>query len=319
MEINNKRNTGKYMKRRSCGKMSMESKKKLYFSKSQESGWNLKPSARISIIMPRLSSISILISLTLLILSFFTLLPAKGFPMDLPDITYITQTAREKHENLKAAIPNIALVQESITVTDKDNITSIIKSFKQGEKFRMEAEITSKLNQGKKAITIYDGTDYWTISSGVKTRLSEDMKKKIQTTAERKWWDLLPDGAEIKGIEKIDESECYLIAPGKVSPPKVEKNSINRLWIDKEKLMLRKVESIGLKGEIYIMVISDFRTIKDNIEIPFKVMTYKDNKLVSTVTTKSCEINNGGFPSKYFDANAEQDINIKEVIKELFD
>jgi len=240
------------------------------------------------------------VRLVLVICVVFLLGTTQSLAQDLASIIKEAQTRYAKSEQ---EIKDMAIAEEMKMVTEQGEMTSQVKMFKKGNKFRMEmamqvpeAEEIPQGMGGMQTIIIYDGKDTWMVSSFMgKKKLSPEEGKEYLT--ERNWWELVSEKGKIVGTEKVDKRECYVVEmeKGKESP-------FTKLWLDKKSLDLVKAESIGSEGETVLVVNSDFRKIKGDWEMAYKREIYVDGELMSTSLVKSVDINKG-LSDDLFDPN----------------
>jgi outer membrane lipoprotein-sorting protein len=234
-----------------------------------------------------------------LVVALITLLlgVSHGLAADWPSIL---KQGKAKHTNFEKEIKDMAIVQESTMITPERKITSEMKLFSKGEKFRMETKTempeASPGMGGMETTMIYDGKDMWMISPFMgKKKLPKEKEKEHQ--AERNWWGMVSEKAKIVGTEKVGNRECYV-----VDFTEQKDSHFDKVWLDKKNLVLTKAESKGAKGKAIISRYSDFRKIKGEWEMPYKTEIYEGNKLLSTTLVKSLQVNKG-LSDDLFDPN----------------
>ena len=126
------------------------------------------------------------------------------------------------------------------------------------------------------------------------------------------WWELISEKTKIVGTEQVGGRECYVVEI------KEEESPFTRMWLDKENLVLIKGEYKEAEGEITLWVYSDFKKIKDNWEIPYKIQMYVDGNLAGSLLVKSLEINKG-LSDDLFDPDKVKikGFNIEEMMKKM--
>lgn len=220
-----------------------------------------------------------------------------GLAADWPSIL---KQGKAKYAEFDKEVKDMAIVQESTMVTPEGKVTSEMKLFSKGKKFRMETKTqmpeSSPGMGGMETIMIYDGKDMWMISPFMgKKKLPEEKEKEHQ--AEKNWWGMVSEKAKIVGTEKVGNRECYV-----VEIKEKKESHFDKVWLDKKNLVLTKAESKGAKGKAIISLYSDFRKIKGDWEMPYKTEIYEGNKLMSTTLVKSLKINKG-LSDDLFDPN----------------
>jgi len=213
---------------------------------------------------------------------------SRGFTQDWSSILKQAEAKYAKFEN---EVKDMTIVQEMKVVAPEGEMVSEIKMLKKGEKFRMETRMRApeapEMPEGIETVVIYDGKDTWMISPLMgKKKLSGEEGKEYQK--ERNWWELVSEKAKIVGTEKVGERECYV-----VQREEGGEYPFTKLWLDKKNLNLTKGESKGPKKETIVWILSDFRKIKGDWEMPYKTEVYMDDKLISTSLVKTLEINQG--------------------------
>jgi outer membrane lipoprotein-sorting protein len=220
-----------------------------------------------------------------------------GLAADWPSIL---KQGKARHAKFEKEVKDMAIVQESEMVTPKGKVTSEMKLFSKGKKFRIETKTempeTSQGMGAMEAIMIYDGKDMWMISPFMgKKKLPKEKEKEHQ--AEMNWWGMASEKAKIVGTEKVGKRECYV-----VELKEKKESHFDKVWLDKKNLVLTKAESRGAEGKAIISLYSDFRKIKGDWEMPYKTEIYEGNKLMSTTLVKSLQVNKG-LSDDLFDPN----------------
>jgi len=235
----------------------------------------------------RIDSLGVKVSLLTLIIVFF------GLGQVLTqDFSTLIKEAETRDAKFEKEVKDMTVVQEIKTFTTEGEMTSEVETLRKGDKFRMETKpvmtegiVTQKSSEMETAV-VSNGQDTWMISPIVgKKEISEEEVTTYETGQD--WRDLVSEKGKIVGIEKVAEKECYVVEiQGKESPFK-------KLWLDKTSLNLIKSESKGPKGETILMLNSDFRKIKGDLEMPYKTEVFVDSNLISSSAVKSMEINKG--------------------------
>ena len=232
------------------------------------------------------------------------------------DWSSILEQAEAKYAKFEKEIKDMTIVQEMKEITPEGEMTSETKMLRKGNKFRMDTTTqmpeTPDMPEGMETVIIYDGKDTWMISSFMgKKKLSGEEEKEYQI--ERDWWDLVSEKAKIVGTEKVDKRECYVVEmeEGGESP-------FTKLWFDKKNLDLIKYEVNGPEGETIVLIYSDFRKIKGDWEMPYKIEFYMDDKLMSTSLIKSLELNTG-LSDDLFDPNKVKvkGFDVEEMMRKM--
>ena len=169
--------------------------------------------------------------------------------------------------------------------------TSVLYS--KGERFRVEVSMEGMEDAGVPAemagmttIVIGDGTNAWIVNP---------MMGKSQIPAEegakyRGQWscsDYVPVAAEIIGSEKIGGRDCYVLSVLD------ESSDYAKLWIDQKSFILMKMEGKPQEGVASMILLSDYRKVSGDFEMPYRTEMYSGKELISTSVVKSVEVNKG--------------------------
>ncbi|MDD5223782.1 MAG: outer membrane lipoprotein-sorting protein [bacterium] len=229
---------------------------------------------------------------------------------DWPDIL---KQLKSTQESFQGEIKDMTLAQEIKMDTPNGEMTQEMKLFRKGDKYRWENKMQGGQMSGSMETTvIYDGKDTWMISPFTgKKKMNDNEQKQYQ--GQRDWWNQFSDKTAITGSETVGGRDCYVVA---VNDP--QKSSFTRIWVDKKSLNFIKGEIKNSKGEISEMINSDFRKIKGDREMPYKMEMFTKGKLLSSATVKSVEINKG-LPDDLFSAEKIQakGMDFKSIMKGL--
>lgn len=204
---------------------------------------------------------------------------------DWPDIL---KQLKSTQAGFQGEIKDMTWIQESKMIMPDGEMNQEMKLFRKGDKYRWESKMQGAQMAGAMETTvIFDGKDTWMISAFTgKKKMNNDEQKQYQ--GQRDWWNQFSDKTAITGSETVGGRDCYVVA---VNDPK--KSSFTRIWIDKKSLNFVKGEMKNSKGETSEVINSDFRKIKGDMEMPYKMEMFTNGKLVSTAVVKSVEINKG--------------------------
>jgi len=233
------------------------------------------------------------------------------------DLSSVLEQAKAKYAKFEEEVKDMTIVQEMKTFTEEGEITEEMKMLKKGKKFRIETtmqmpEVPDMPEEmALTNVIIYDGKNSWMISPFMgKQKLPYEEGKEYQ--AGMSWWELISEKTKIVGTEQVGGRECYVVEI------KEEESPFTRMWLDKENLVLIKGEYKEAEGEITLWVYSDFKKIKDNWEIPYKIQMYVDGNLAGSLLVKSLEINKG-LSDDLFDPDKVKikGFNIEEMMKKM--
>ncbi|MEK9150242.1 MAG: outer membrane lipoprotein-sorting protein [Candidatus Desantisbacteria bacterium] len=222
------------------------------------------------------------------------------------DLQQLIEEAKARQRRFEKTTKDLAILQEATTFFSAKEIISEIRLFKKGKRWRLESVVVKPME--KKTVLINDGKNIWMVTSLGKRKLSEKESKGIQI--EVNWWEIITGEAKIMGTERLEGKECYMVGMK-------EKGNLIMMWIDKDDLVLIKTET--RQGEDKSLVeYSDFRKVGSSWKMPYRTTISQNNEVISTVTTKSIEINKG-LPNKLFDPNKEKDPKMLDLLKEVFE
>jgi len=198
------------------------------------------------------------------------------------DLSKLIREAKAKYGKFEKAVKDMIIVQEMKTVVGDRETTFQLRVIKKGKKYRTETTM-----MGMQMITIYDGKDTWMISPMMgKRRVSPEERKQEYQTAEE-WFNRISERAKIVGTERIKGREAYVIQVEEPEAP------LTKLWVDKKRLVMLKAIGRGPQGQESVILCSDYRKMKNGWEVPYKTEVYMGDKLVTSITVKSIEINKG--------------------------
>jgi outer membrane lipoprotein-sorting protein len=146
---------------------------------------------------------------------------------------------------------------------------------------------------GMKTIVIGDGTNAWIVNPMMgKSKIPAEEGAKYR--GEWMCGDYVPVEAEIVGSEKIGGRDCYVLS--------VLDNAAEfaKLWIDQKSFVPMKMESKPQEGASSVILLSDYRKILGDFEMPFRTEMYSGKDLLSTMIVKSVAVNKG-LPADLFD------------------
>jgi outer membrane lipoprotein-sorting protein len=254
-------------------------------------------------------------TLAITIMALTLLEPNRCFAADWPSIV---KEAKARNAKFRKTIKDMTVEQEWKTVAAEGKMTSDMKVFKKGDKFRAEMKMQmpkdADMPSGMGAmenVVVSDGKDTWIISSFMgKQKVSGEESSQYRTDWD--WWDLMKGKTKLVGSEKVATRECY-VAENEPS----DNFPFDRVWIDKKSFFLVKAEGTR-KGKTSSFVNSDFKEIKGGFEIPYKTDMYFDGKLAGTATVKMVKINTG-LSDDLFDPDKVQvkGVDMQEMMKRM--
>jgi outer membrane lipoprotein-sorting protein len=226
----------------------------------------------------------------LALLACLAILPANGFAETweglskrmIESCAKYTQGLRDLKWTIEMEVPS----SEGLFKT-----TSVL--YRKGDKSRVEVSMEGMEDAGMpagiasmKTIVISDGTNAWIVNP---------MMGKSQIPAEegakyRGQWacgDYLPVAAEIIGSEKAGGRDCYVLSVLDAS------SDYAKLWIDQKSFLLMKMEGKPQEGTASVIILSDYRKVSGDFEMPFRTEMYSGKDIISIAVVKSVEVNKG--------------------------
>lgn len=234
----------------------------------------------------------------LIILCFFVTLNISAITWDELKIEI-----EKKYAGFSNEIKDMEILMKTESKEMKEMAPSEIKTFKKGDKLRIETKMNMPEGSNMPAemggmtnILIFDGTDLWTINKFAgKKKLPSDTY--VGTKDQLNWWEDLPEKGEIIGSEKIGDRDCYIVETWN------EKDKDNKIkgWVEKNTLLLIKMESKSSKDKTFMVINSNFQKVKE-WELPYTTEVFTDGNLMAKTTITSLDINKG-LSDDLFDAD----------------
>ena len=229
-------------------------------------------------------------AVVLALLGCLALLPANGSAETWESLS---KRMIESCTKYTQGIKDITWTMEMEVPSSEGSFKTTSVLYSKGERFRVEVSMEGMEDAGVPAemagmttIVIGDGTNAWIVNP---------MMGKSQIPAEegakyRGQWscsDYVPAAAEIIGSEKIGGRDCYVLSVLDAS------SDYAKLWIDQNGFHLLKMEGKPQEGVASVIVLSDYRKVSGDFEMPFRTEMYSGKDLISTVVVKSVEVNKG--------------------------
>jgi outer membrane lipoprotein-sorting protein len=229
-------------------------------------------------------------AVVLALLGCLALLPANGSAETWESLS---KRMIESCTKYTQGIKDITWTMEMEVPSSEGSFKTTSVLYSKGERFRVEVSMEGMEDAGVPAemagmttIVISDGTSAWIVNP---------MMGKSQIPAEegakyRGQWscsDYVPVAAEIIGSEKIGGRDCYVLSVLD------ESSDYAKLWIDQKSFILIKMEGKPQEGVASVILLSDYRKVSGDFEMPFRTEMYSGKDLISTVVVKSVEVNKG--------------------------
>jgi outer membrane lipoprotein-sorting protein len=198
------------------------------------------------------------------------------------DITNLIADANARYGGIYAEMTDMTIKQQATVKDDAAETIMSMTMHRKGDKWRNEAQIGDGA-ESMNMTTLFDGTDYWSVMMGMKTKLPKgEMDSKGM--AEDYWKDI-PDSAKMVGEETLNGRDCWIVEWNEDQEPM-------RTWIAKDDLM--HVQTITQSGGKTTKIInSDFRKVHKDFMIPYVTEVYSGDKLIMTSIIREFTSNTG--------------------------
>ncbi len=193
----------------------------------------------------------------------------------------------------KQGLKDITWTMEMEVPSSGGSLKTTSTLYSKGERFRIEVTMEGVEEvgipaemAGMKTIVVGDDKNAWIVNPVMgKSKIPVDEGAKY-----RGQWscgDYIPVAAEIIGSEKVGGRDCYVLSVLDSS------SDFAKLWIDQKSLLLAKMEGKPQEGVGSVIVLSDYRKVSGDFEMPFKTEMYSGKDLISTAVVKSVAVNKG--------------------------
>ena len=202
---------------------------------------------------------------------------------------------------------DVTIYQHS-KVYSPSNSTTLIKTilYKKGEMFKIQSHLKEpSVNYWKKETILFDGKELWTVSGGIKKKLTPNETQEFKIIMQKNWWDLTND-----------KSECSYISGNIEIRSKYLKGMLLSITFCVEDGRILEIKGTSDNAS-FKTHFADWKEV-DNRKLPFRSEYFADSKLQSETIVDSIKFNTG-LNDTVFNVQHEKTIDLKEVIKELFD
>jgi outer membrane lipoprotein-sorting protein len=242
--------------------------------------------------------------------------PAAGVSADWADLSKQLTGRCAKFET---EIKDMTADMEMKASTPQGEALMTMKTFVKGELFRGDIEMKKIPGgegmpvgmEGMTMTVIGDGKEYWMVSSMMgKQQLPREEADKYATPW--KCGEYIPQSGKIVGSETVNGRDCHVVVAMEVT------TEVAKIWLDKETLDLLKVEA-NKEGEDHtVMFFKDFRKVHGDLRYPYMSEIYQGEKLISTITVKTVEVNKG-LADTLFDPDKVEvkGPNMQDMIKKM--
>lgn len=231
------------------------------------------------------------------------------------DLKQIISNAKNNFAEFEKEVKDMTVKQEMKMITPAGQMTTMATLYKKGDKFRTDA----KMNMPKgmegmgsmENVIIYNGKDTWMISPFMgKSKINDEEAMQYQT--QRNWWNFISNNAKIIDEEAIEGTDCYVI-----NNENNDNLPFDKMWLEKNTLVLVKAEGKGMMGENISIINSDFRNVGNNWRMPYKTEMYANGKLITIAKVLSIDKNTGVSDSLFDpDTVKVQQFNLESLMKQ---
>jgi outer membrane lipoprotein-sorting protein len=224
------------------------------------------------------------------LLACLAILPANAFAETWENLS---KRMIENCTKYKQDLKDITWTMEMEVPSSEGTFKTTSTLYNKGDRFRVEVSMEGMEDAGvpaemagMKTIVVGDDKNAWIVNP---------MMGKSQIPAEegakyRGQWactDYVPASAEIVGSEKVGGRDCHVLRVLDTS------SDFAKLWIDQKSLLLAKIEGKPQEGVASMILLSDYRKVLGDFEMPFKTEMYSGKDLISTLIVKSIAVNKG--------------------------
>lgn len=138
-------------------------------------------------------------------------------------------------------------------------------------------------------VILFDGTDYWTLTMGMKMKLPKDqMPGNAGSTPS--YWEEPIEGSTIAGDETVNGRDCWVV----LSPQSEDedKTGATKTWIDKKHFIFVRNE-VKTSDDVLTTDFSDFRTVDGDFVVPYHYTVTSDHSVAMTGGITDLQTNSG--------------------------
>lgn len=205
------------------------------------------------------------------------------------DIEQLRKDARAYHDGMMKKVVDMTIEQES-SFTAPGRGSSSMKStmYRKGDRWRNEGTMSMGAGQGgtMDAITVFDGTDFWTVTMGMKMKVPADQ---AQGRGAPSYWTEPAPGSKVTGQDKVNGRDCWIVQGPDVPENPMAQTGPTLTWIDKKSFIWVQTET-KLSGKTLRTTFSDFRKV-EGYDLPYQIDVYSDGKLTMTSKIVKLETN----------------------------
>ncbi|HOX38196.1 MAG TPA: outer membrane lipoprotein-sorting protein [Candidatus Brocadiia bacterium] len=232
------------------------------------------------------------------------------------DFAGLVGKAKAKQAKIDAEIKDLTIVQQMVGLMppeaggkkakggEPEKVTADMKAYIKGDKSRIESDMKipgmeeqmkdlppamrAQIGGSMKTTIICDGKNAVMFSPMTGKRPLPEAQSR-EMSARRGWWEWMKTGT-VTGEEKVGDREAIVV---EATPESGKETPFTKIWIDKKTLQMIKGEAKNAREGVMTVTCSDFKKVQGELEIPYKTEMKQGDKLMSTVTVKSVEVNKG--------------------------
>ncbi len=222
--------------------------------------------------------------------TILTLAVLLATPLAAPayDIEQLRKDARAFHDGMMKKVVDITMVQEAeFTAPGRDGAGTMKSTmYRKGDRWRTEGMMSMGGQGAIDTVTLFDGTDIWTVAMGMKTKIPADQ---VQGQAMASYWTEPAPGSRITGQDKVNGRDCWIVQGPDVPESSMTDMGPTLTWIDK-KIFIGVQTETRMSGKTVRTTFSDFRTV-DGYDLPHRIDVFSDGKPTMTSRIVKLETN----------------------------
>lgn len=238
-------------------------------------------------------------AIALALLAFLAIVPSNGFSETWDGLSKRMIESCTKYQQ---SVKDLSWTMEMDVPSSEGTLTTTTVLYSKGKKFRVEVTMEGMEDagmpagmEGMKTIVVGDDKSAWIINPMMgKSQIPADEAANYRA----KWscTDYMPVAAEIVGSEKVGGRDCYVLSVLDAS------SDYAKLWVDQKSFQLMKMEGKPQEGVASVILLSDYRKVSGDFEMPYRTEMYSGKELISTGVVKSVQVNKG-LSDDLFDAD----------------
>lgn len=211
-----------------------------------------------------------------------------AIPAHAYDIADLKRDMRAHIEKMMKDVGDVTLAQEATFEGGASSVSGMkATTYVKGERWRSEAMMKgSGKSPDIEVITLFDGTDVWSVTMGMKHKLPAGSIGQSGATG---LWNEIPENAEVIGEEKVGGRDAWKVRYD--APKGAPGQGATTAWVDKTTFMPIQLETKS-SGKPVRMVMSDFRKVK-GYDVAHLTEMFTDGEKTMTMKVVKLETNKG--------------------------